>query len=221
MSNLNLREQVHRLEQEKKDLKRQLEKDSPQRTSTDLRISKAKSETDLSAKYGRKYTFSTRNDSLGLGSSRYQRSDPNNDDTYRPGGRPSALTNGDLSPRRSFGKSAPSSNPYIATDTHSTRRRFGSVGDESDLSDMSDLDHAWQNEADTRHRTFSSESSTSSLFSTDHDFSTYISRQPTTGYPHSPRVYSPGDYAPVKKRTQRPHSYHGGIVWFSYHGNAV
>lgn len=184
--------------------------------TSDSRISKAKSETDLSRKF-RKYTayderkyrdlepvakaatFSTRGGTSGLGSTRFSslHADYTRSHDFSVPSR--VLTNGCGSEARTAGVSSyytvedrlTSHEPVINRITV-PRHRVGSLGEDSDASD--DLEHTSQ----PRWRAQSAESS-SSIASWDHDYSAYS--------PASSR-YQRDDRSVGSRR--RPHSYHGG-----------
>lgn len=197
------------------------------------RLSKAKSETDLSKRFD-KYTmydkhryrdpepsktvsFATRSDSSGLGTTRFSSSDANYTRSHEVGVSSPVIMNGYSSPR-SEAKRLSSSYASLhdrlmreppTSRTTVPRHRVGSLGEDSDVSD--DLEHGvgYHTATQPRWRTQSSESSASSVVSRDHDYSTDAARQPRASiYTPSSSVYDQDDW--VSGRRRRPHSYHGG-----------
>lgn len=211
-----------RLESENTNLSRQL-KQTQQELDTikavtsisGSRVSRAKSETDLSRKFD-KYTtydkykysdldhsartvsFASTSDNARLGTTRHSSLDTNYSRSRDSGVSP-LIMNG-YSPSRSESKRAATS-PYSSVQDSRVlresfirrvrvpRHRVGSLGEDSDVSD--DLDpHVTA--PPLRHQTQTPESSSSSVLSWDPDSSL-----------HQPRDREPG-------RRRRPHSYHGG-----------
>ena len=196
------------------------------------RLGKAKSETDLTKKFD-KYTtydrhryrdpepskavsFATRSDTSGLGTTRFGSWDANHTRSHEVGVSSPVIMNGYGSPRSEAQRLASSytslrdtlaREPYASRATV-PRHRIGSLGEDSDVSD--DLDHGVGYHTGTQPRwlTQSSDSSTSSVVSWDHDYSTDESRHPrASGYNSSSLLYR-DDRASGRRR--RPHSYHGG-----------
>lgn len=210
-----------RLELENTDLSRQL-KQTQQELDTikavtsisGSRVSRAKSETDLSRKFSKYTTYdkykysdldhSTRTvsfastlDNARLGTTRHSSSDTNYSRSRDSGVSP-LIVNGH-SPSRLESQRAAAS-PYssvqdrVLRESYSRRvrvprHRVGSLGEDSDVSDDLDL-HATASLL--RHQTRSPESSSSSLILWDQDSSLYQPQDTETG------------------RRRRPHSYHGG-----------
>ena len=211
-----------RLELENTNLSRQL-KQTQQELDTikavtsisGSRVSRAKSETDLSRKFSKYATYdkykysdldhSTRTvsfastlDNARLGTARHSSLDTNYSRSRDSGVSP-LIVNGH-SPSRPESKRAAAS-PYssvqdsrvlresLSRRVRVPRHRVGSLGEDSDVSDDLDL-HATASLL--RHQTRSPESSSSSLISWDQDPSLHQPRDTETG------------------RRRRPHSYHGG-----------
>lgn len=210
-----------RLELENANLSRQL-KQTQQELDTikavtsisGSRVSRAKSETDLSRKFSKYTTYdkykysdldhSTRTvsfastlDNARLGTARYSSLDTNYSRSRDSGVSP-LIVNGH-SPSRPESQRAAAS-PYssvqdrVPRESYSRRvrvprHRVGSLGEDSDVSDDLDL-HATASQL--RHQTRSPESSSSSLILWDQDSSLHQPRDTETG------------------RRRRPHSYHGG-----------
>ena len=210
-----------RLELENTNLSRQL-KQTQQELDTlkavtsisGSRVSRAKSETDLSRKFNKYSTYdkskysdldhSTRTvsfastlDSARLGTTRHSSLDSNYSRSRDSGVSP-LIVNGH-SPSRPESKRAAAS-PYssvqdrVLRESYSRkvrvpRHRVGSLGEDSDVSDDLDL-HATASLL--RHQTRSPESSSSSLILFDQD----------------PSLHQPWDTETGRRR--RPHSYHGG-----------
>ncbi|XP_078375566.1 uncharacterized protein LOC144658931 isoform X2 [Oculina patagonica] len=200
---------------------------------TGTRLSKAKSETDLSKKFD-KYTsydkhkygdyeptkavsFAVRGEGLGLGTTRFSSSDTNYTRSHDVGVSSPVIMNGYSSPRSEV-KRLPSSytslQDRLSRDpprsmTTVPRHRVGSLGEDSDVSD--DLEHGlgYYTGTQPRWRTQSSESSTSSVVSWDHDYSAdAAARQPrASAYNPSSSLHQEDDR--VGGRRRRPHSYHG------------
>ena len=198
------------------------------------RLGKAKSETDLSKKFDRytsydkhKYgdyepsksvSFATRGDSLGLGATRFSSLDTNYTRSREVGVSSPVIMNGyglpsseakRLSSSYTFLQDRLSRDPPRGRTTV-PRHRVGSLGEDSDVSD--DLDHGVGYHTGTQPiwRTQSSDSSTSSVVSWDHDYSaSAAARQPrASAYSTSSSLYREDDR--VSGRRRRPHSYHGG-----------
>lgn len=221
-----LEQHVRRLEKENKNLQKQL-KQAQQEIDTmktitsrnGSRISKARSETDLSRKFdkysaydkhrygdlepvAKTVSFAMRGDSSGLGTTRFSSLDTDYTRSHDFGVSSPLIMNGYGSSRsdtkRAVGSSDLSVQDRLTHDPVSgrgtvPRHRGGSLGEESDLSD--DLEHAPL----PRWRTQSSESSSSSVVSWDHD---YIANSPVSS------LYQQHDRGTGRRR--RPHSYHGG-----------
>ena len=220
-----LEQHVKRLELENTKLHKQLtqaqqEMDSMKAVTRSSRISKAKSETDLSRKFD-KYTsygkhryrdlepvvkavnFSTRGDTSGLGATQFSALDTNYTRSHNFGVSSPVIMNGYGSTRSDAKRMAVSSYSSVQdrfvhepVNGRSTvpRHRGGSLGEDSDVSD--DLEHAPQ----PRWRTQSSESSASSVVSWDHDYTAY---SPVSSLQQEQHDRGTG-------RRRRPHSYHGG-----------
>ena len=218
-----LEQRVKRLEHENRNLYKQLHQAQQGMesmrvggtTRSGSRISKAKSETDLSRKFHKytaydkhKYrdlepvakagTFSTRGDSLGLGSTRYSSLDADYTRSHDVSVPSRVLTNGCGSEARTGGVSyytvedRLASHEPVINRTTVPRYRVGSLGEDSKASD--DLEHTSQ----PRWRTQSAESSSSVAF-WDHGYSAYS--------PVSSR-YQRDDRNVGSRR--RPHSCYGG-----------
>ena len=236
-----LEQHVKRLEQENERVQRKL-KEAEQEIDTmkaitrrsGSRLSKAKSETDLSKKFDRytsydkhKYgdyeptksvSFVVRGDSLGLGTTRCNSSDTNDTRSHQVGVSSPVIMNGYSSLRpeaKRLSSSYTSLQDRLSRDpprgrTTVPRHRVGSLGEDSDVSD--DLDHGVGYHTGTRPRwrTQSSDSSTSSVVSWDHEYSApAVARQPRAStYSTSSSLYREDDR--VSGRRSRPHSYHGG-----------
>ena len=199
------------------------------------RLGRAKSETDLSKKFDKytsydkqKYTdleptarsvnFATRSDSLGLGASRYSSLDTNYTRPHDAAVSSPVIMNGYGSPRSEAARqssSYTSLHDKLASTSHRgrvtvPRHRVSSLGEDSDVSD--DLEHGLGHHTATqpRWRAQSSESSTSSVVSWDHDYrADAATRQPrASAYSQDSSLYQQVDR--VSGRRRRPHSYHGG-----------
>lgn len=201
---------------------------------TGTRLGKAKSETDLSKKFD-KYTsydkhkygdyeptktvsFATRGDGLGLGTTRFSSSDTNYTRSHDVGASSPVIMNGYGSPRSEV-KRLPSSytslqdrlsRDPLKSRTTVPRHRVSSLGEDSDVSD--DLEHGlgYHTGNQPRWRTQSSDTSTSSVVSWDHDYSAdAAARQPrVSAFNPSSSLHHEDDR--VGGRRRRPHSYHGG-----------
>ena len=191
---------------------------------TGSRLGRAKSETDLSKKYtsydskkyadleptARSVSFATRSDSLGLGPTRYRSLDTSYTRSHDATMSSPVIMNGYGSPR--YEAKRQSLQDKVGSASHRSRatvprHRVSSLGEDSDVSD--DLEHGLGNHTATqpRLRTQSSESSTSSVVSWDHDYRTdaAASQLRASAYRPDSSLYQQGD-----RRKRRPHSYHGG-----------
>lgn len=218
-----LQQDNERLQTKLKQTKEELDTMKRITSRTGSRLGRAKSETDLSKKYtsydskkyedleptARSVSFATRSDSLGLGPTRYSSLDTNYTRSHDAAISSPVIMNGYGSPR--YEAKRESLQDKVGSASHRgrvtvPRHRVSSLGD-SDVSD--DLEHGLVNHTATqpRFRTHSSESSTSSVVSWDHDYGTdaAASQSRASAYrPDSP-LYQHGD-----RRKRRPHSYHGG-----------
>ena len=225
MTQNRLEHQVKRLEKENASLHKQLKQPHQEMdimrggtSRTGSRISKAKSETDLSRKFDKystydihKYrdlgpvakavSFSTRGDTSGIGTTRFSSLDSNYTRSHDFAVSSPVVMNGyGLDTKRAAGSSysaVPDRMVHepISSRTTIPRHRRGSLGEDSDVSD--DLEHAplqsrWQ-------RPQSTESSSSSVVSWDHA---------DTAYSPVSSLFQQHDRSMGRRR--RPHSYHGG-----------
>lgn len=208
-----LQQDNERLQTKLKQTKEELHTMKTITSRTGSRLGRAKSETDLSKKFykytsydskkyedleptARSVSFATRSDSLGLGPTRYSSLDTNYTRSH------DAAMSSPEAKRESLQDKVGSASQRSRVTV--PRHRVSSLGD-SDVSD--DLEHGLVNHTATqpRLRTQSSESSTSSVVSWDHDYGTdALASQPRAYRPDSP-LYQHGD-----RRKRRPHSYHGG-----------
>ena len=214
-----LEQQVQRLEKSNTSLQKQLKQAQQEmdimRTATSRtasRISKAKSETDLSRKFDKystydkyKYrdlepvaktvSFSTRSDTLGLGTSRFTSLDKNYTRSHDLAVSSPVVMNGyGLDTKRAAAVPDRMVHDPISGRTTVPRHRRGSLGEDSDVSD--DLEHVPPH---SRWRTQSTQSSSSSAVSWDHA---------NTAYSPVSSLFQQHDRSMGRRR--RPHSYHGG-----------
>ena len=196
----SLEERVARLDQENTKLRKQL-KQAQQNSSTVTRISKARSETDLSRKFDKYATYdkqkykelepvakaigySSRTDSTALGTGRYSSFSTNDSRSYGLSS-PIDMNGYSSANRRTLLSDSVTREPVTAR-VMVPRHRRGSLGEDSDVSD--DLEHALY----SRWRSVqTSEPSSSSV----------VYRDPVSLY----RSHDRG----MARRT-RPHSYGGG-----------
>ena len=224
-----LQQDNERLQTKLKQTKEELDTMKTITSRTGSRLGRAKSETDLSKKSVHKYTsydsqkyadleptarsvsFATRSDSLGLGLTRYSSLDTNYTRSHDAAMSSPVIMNGYGSPRYEA-KRQSLQDKVGSTSKHRSRatvprHRVSSLGEDSDVSD--DLEHGLVNHTATqpRFRTHSSESSTSSVVSWDHDYRTdaAASQSRASAYRPDSSLYQQGD-----RRKRRPHSYHGG-----------
>lgn len=212
-----LEQRVMRLVQDNENLREQLKQAQREKGSVKARtrISKAKSETDLSRKFdkyttydeqnyrdlepvAKAVTFGTRTDTSGLRTSPYSLLDANNSRSYDLSS-PVALNGYGSHPKRTTLSSNSTVKDILAREPVSgkvvARHRQGSLGEDSDTSD--DFEHA--NHPRWRH----TQSSVPLL-------SSVVSWDPVAS------VYEPYDRG--MERRSRPHSYHGGSVHDLYSG---
>ena len=220
-----LEQQVKRLEKENTSLHKQF-KQAQQETDimraatsrTGSRISKAKSETDLSRKFDKystydkhKYrdlgrvtkavSFSTLGDTSGLGTTRFSSLDTNYSRSHDFAVSSPVVMNGyGLDTKRAAGSSYSAVSDRMVHEpiggrTTVPRHRRGSLGEESDVSD--DLEHVPPQSRWPRPQ--STESSSSSGVSWD---------RADTAYSPVSSLFQQHDRSMGRRR--RPHSYHGG-----------
>ena len=230
-----LQQDNERLQTKLKQAKQELDTMKTITSRTGSRLGRAKSETDLSKKFDKytsydrqKYTdleptarsvsFATRSNNLGLGTSRYSSLDTNYTRSHDAAVSSPVIMNGYGSPRseaKRQSSSFTSLQDKLASTSHRSkatvpRHRVSSLGEDSDVSD--DLEHGLGHHTTTqpRWRTHSSESSTSSVVSWDHDHRTDAgTRQPrASAYSQDSSLYQQVDR--LSGRRRRPHSYHGG-----------
>lgn len=237
------RDKVIQLEADKRELKQkynkiklELEQTKAEKTLSDSRLKRARSETDLSEKFNRYTTYSKpehendiygqswANTSSGLGSSRYSWSD-NFESAYKVGSgttQDSGLTNGlssALSKRDTYSSRKDDHVAYKPLySTSHQRRRHSSIDDDIDVTSDTleqDLDHR-STYAHDRQRTLSSESSNSSLLEYEYGANMRVPYEPSTYSTRDTRV----ELRETRRRRVRPHSYHAGIeeLWkLCYH----
>lgn len=240
--NNTLEQQVRQLQRENDGLERKL-KQAKQELNTmktitsrnGSRIGRAKSETDLSKKFdkytsydrqkyadleptARSVSFASRNDSLGLGTTRYSSLDTNYTRSHDAAVPSPVIMNGYGSPRSEAirqSTSYTSLQDKLASTSHRSRatvprHRVSSLGEDSDVSD--DVEHGLGHHTATqpRWRAQSSESSTSSVVSWDHDYKAdAATRQPrASAYSQDSSLHQQVNRHSGRRR--RPHSYHGG-----------
>lgn len=215
-----------RLQTKLKQTKEELDTMKTITSRTGSRLGRAKSETDLSKKFhkhtsydsqkyadleptARSVSFATRSDSLGLGPTRYSSLDTNYTRFHDAAISSPVIMNGFGSPR--YEAKRESLQDKVGSASHRSRatvprHRVSSLGD-SDVSD--DLEHGLVNHTATqpRLRTQSSESSTSSVVSWDHDYGTDAATRQSRASAYSP---DSSLYQQSERRKRRPHSYHGG-----------
>ena len=148
----------------------------------------------------RSVSFATRSDSLGLGATQYSSLDTNYTRSH------DAAMSSPETKRESLQDKVGSASKHRSRATV-PRHRVSSLGEDSDVSD--DLEHGLGNHTATqpRLRTQSSESSTSSVVSWDHDYGkdAAASQSRASAYRPDSSLCQQGD-----RRKRRPHSYHGG-----------
>ena len=231
-----LQQDNERLKTKLKQAKQELDTMKTITSRTGSRLGRAKSETDLSKKFdrytaydrqkfadleptARSVSFATRSDSLGLGTTRYSSLDTNYTRTHDTAVSSPVIMNGYGSPRSEAERQSSSYTSFqdkLASTSYRPRatvprHRVSSLGEDSDASD--DLEHRLGHHTVTqpRWRAQSSESSTSSLVSWDHDDyrTDAATRQPrASAYSQDSSLYQQGDR--LSGRRRRPHSYHGG-----------
>lgn len=230
-----LQQENDRLKTKLKQAKQELDTMKAITSRNGSRLGRAKSETDLSKKFD-KYTsydrhkyadleptrsvsFAAKSDSLGLGTTRYSSLDTNYTRYHDAGVASPVIMNGYGSPRSEAKRQSSSytslqdklASNSLRSRTTVPRHRVSLLGEDSDVSD--DLEHGLGHRTGTqpRWRTQSSESSTSSVISWDHDYSAdAAARQPRVSGAYNPdsSLYHQDDRFSGRRR--RPHSYHGG-----------